>query len=855
VIARIAVIAFAGVIGIAHVGGVQAADVVVTATMEPQAIRIGEFADLNVVVQGRQSTKRPTLDDVADLSVQYVGPSSQVSIVNGRMSSSVTHRFVVSSSRVGRYEIGPIRVDVDGDVKDAGRVALEVRSASAPPSAQAPPGTGELELTMSVKRNEVYLHERVPIRLVLRIGAVRVDNLQYPVVQGEGFALEDFAEPKQKRQQGARGAEHLVEFEAYLKPLRQGPLALGPATMGMSIVVPRSRRGSGSGFGSLFGEELRPVQVAADAITLDVLPLPEVGRPAGFSGAVGRFKMDVSIAPREVKVGDPITVTTRLRGDGLLEGLVSPAIPASEMLRVYPVQSPRADQDGGRTFEQVVIPLAEGPLALTGPAFSYFDPEAREYKTLSSAPVAIAVKPSANADDRPRIVGGLPRSETAPDLPLGRDLVFIKDAPGTLAPIGGRRATRGTFWLFQLLPLALWLGASAYEGRRRRMTGDTRYARFTRAGRKAREEIALARQALAGGELAECHDRAAGALREYLAAKLDLAPGAVDEAAPTRLAASGVESEVVEEVRGFIASSADARFAPGRLSRAELEKTLDRADALLRHLERTRNTRKLRQASTAALVAGLTFAAAMTAQAAAMAAQAATSDDKNPSALFFSANALYSDERYAEAAATYESVLASGVESGTVHYNLGNAYFKAGSLGQAVLAYERARRLIPGDPDLAANRAFAREQADDVQSQSLLERIAFPLAERMSTDSLLLLAAAVWWALLFALAGAALLPRVEKPARRVALAFSLLLVLVVASAAYRHRTVDHPRFAVVTSSEEATVRYEPSPNGTAFYNVKPGAVLRVVGDREGWRQVSTRDGRRGWVEAAALSTL
>jgi tetratricopeptide (TPR) repeat protein len=764
------------------------------------------------------------------------------------MSSSVTHRFVVSGSRVGRYEIGPIRVDVDGDVKDAGRVAVEILSASAPPSTRAPPGTGELSLTMSVPRNEAYLHERVPMKLVLRIGTVRVDGLQYPAVQGEGFALEDFAEPKQRRQQGARGAEHIVEFEAYLKPLRQGPLILGPATMGMNVVVPRTRRGSGSGFGSLFGDELRSVQVAADAITVEVLPLPEVGRPAGFSGAVGRFKMDVNIAPRDVTVGDPITVTSRLRGDGLLEGIVSPAIPASERLRVYPVQSPRADEGGGRTFEQVVIPLTEGTLELTGPAFSYFDPEARKYKTLSSAPVAIAVTPSASADDRPRIVGGAARFETAPSLPLGRDLVFIKDAPGTLAPSGEHRATRSTFWLLQLLPLALWLGASAYERRRRRMTGDTRYARFTRAGRKAREEIAHARQALAGGELAECHDRAAGALREYLAAKLDLAPGAVEEAAPTRLAASGFERAVVDEVRGFFASCADARFAPGRLSRGDLEKTLDQADALLRHLERTRSTRKLKQASTAAAMIGLTLAAAI-------GAQAAASDDKNPSALFFSANALYSDERYAEAADAYEKVLESRVESGAVHYNLGNAHFKAGSLGQAVLAYERARRLIPGDPDLAANLAFAREQAGDVQRPPLLARIAFPLAERMSTDSLLLLAAGAWWAMLVVLTGAALLPRIEKPARRFALCSSLVLVVALASAAYRYRTLELPRFAVVTSSNEATVRYEPSANGTAFYNVKPGAVLRIVGARAGWSQVSTRDGRRGWVEAATLSTL
>ena len=64
----------------------------------------------------------------------------------------------------------------------------------------------------------------------------------------------------------------------------------------------------------------------------------------------------------------------------------------------------------------------------------------------------------------------------------------------------------------------------------------------------------------------------------------------------------------------------------------------------------------------------------------------------SPNTLFFHGNALYGEERYAEAAAEYERVLAAGLESGPLYFNLGNAYFKAGDVGHAVLAYERALR-------------------------------------------------------------------------------------------------------------------------------------------------------------------
>ena len=378
----IAQLAFAIVMLVA--GTAEADSAVITATLDPPAFRIGETADLTVTIEGRQSTKQPVIADTAGLSIRYVGPSSRVSIVNSSISSSVTHTFQVSGTRPGRYEIGPIRVEIDGEVKDAGKVTVEIRSATAAPSPNAPQGVSQLTLTLAVPRTEVYLHERVPLALTLRIGAVRVDGLQYPNVPSEGFALESFPEPKQTRQQGPGGAEHVIEFNTWLTPLKQGPLVVGPVTMGMSMAVPRGRRGTF--LGNMFGDEMKPIQVAADAVTLTVLPLPDAGRPADFSGAVGKFTMKVKVAPREVTVGDPVTVTSMVRGSGSLDGIAPPTIAGTETLRVYPVQSARSDDNDTRTFEQVVIPLREGPMTLGGPSFSAFDPDARVYRKLGSRP-------------------------------------------------------------------------------------------------------------------------------------------------------------------------------------------------------------------------------------------------------------------------------------------------------------------------------------------------------------------------------------------------------------------------------------------------------------------------------------
>src|SRR5262245_15612276 len=73
---------------------------------------------------------------------------------------------------------------------------------------------------------------------------------------------------------------------------------------------------------------------------------------------------------------------------------------------------------------------------------------------------------------------------------------------------------------------------------------------------------------------------------------------------------------------------------------------------------------------------------------------------------FSKANFLYRDGKYEEAIKTYESILASGVESGPIYYNLANSYFKQKQIGKAVLNYERAHRLIPRDHDLLDNEKF-----------------------------------------------------------------------------------------------------------------------------------------------------
>jgi len=186
-----------------------------------------------------------------------------------------------------------------------------------------------------------------------------------------------------------------------------------------------------------------------------------------------------------------------------------------------------------------------------------------------------------------------------------------------------------------------------------------------------------------------------------------------------------------------------------------------------------------------------------------------------------------------------------------------------------VLEYERARRLIPRDPDLHANLGYAREKSGDGETTPLWARLTLPLASRASSDELLAAASACFTLLMAALIAARVLasaarvfsnaagglPTAARASRGVAAVAAVLLALTGSSAVYRLATVDLPTFAVVVAGTDTDVRFEPSANGTAHFTTKPGAVLRVLAEREGWAQVARPDGKRGWIARDAITEM
>lgn len=231
-----------------------------------------------------------------------------------------------------------------------------------------------------------------------------------------------------------------------------------------------------------------------------------------------------------------------------------------------------------------------------------------------------------------------------------------------------------------------------------------------------------------------------------------------------------------------------------------------------------------------------------------------------PADLYHEGNRLYQEGDFEGAAARYQAVLEAGMESAALHYNLGNAHFRLGRLADAVVAYERAVRLDPGNADARANLALIAERLQDRIEP--LPRFwllaAFDGWMRLLPRGVLDAVAGASYALL----GAALVllvlrrPRRGRAAvRRSAYAFAAAFVVLGATLLARETGFGRAEEAVVVSAE-VRVRSAPSAEGgLTVFTLHEGAKVRIDRRSGDWAEIVLADGKVGWLELDALEVL
>lgn len=561
--------------------GVHAADV--SASLDRTAAQVGDNVVLTVVANGAvKSVPEVTLTSLeGDFDVYSVGQSTNVSIVNGQMTTQTSRQFVLIPKHAGKFTIGPLSVRLGNDTMQTQPLALTITTGPPPPS--PPPtsrgesgstsGSENLFVRATVDKSSAYAYEQVTLRVRLYTRGGLLDNPAYTPPTTEGFWREDLP-PPQPGIEVVNGMRYRVlEVRVALFPTTPGTHTIGEAVLDCQVEDPNRARDPFSFFGgSMF--EAKHVVLRSKPVPVIVKPLP-AGAPPGFDGAVGDFQLETSADRKEVNQNEPVTLTVKVSGEGHLRTIGEIQLPATQDFRAYPStenQQQSTDVDrirGSVTRQFVLVPLKAGDLQLPVVRFIYFSPKDGTYHTATGQ--AITIHSAAGASPS----AGTARSGIEV---VGHDIRFIE----TEVPHFSTRTDPWSLtkpWLMLLpLPLLGYLGIWGWDERRRKLETHGAQRRRSHAARRARARLRDGK-----GETISIAERVGDVLRTYLADRYNLPPaGLTPDVVVSRLTEEGADPE---PWLAMLERSDAARYAPPASRAVTAEWTKD-AEQLIDTLER-----------------------------------------------------------------------------------------------------------------------------------------------------------------------------------------------------------------------------------------------------------------------------
>ncbi len=581
---------------------IEAQDISFEASVSSNRIVLGSSFQLTITITGVKDTAPVKLPEIDGMESRYLGPSTRISIVNGKYSSSVAHIYTFIPLKTGKFQIPSISTTLSGKTYKTDPIDIEVKDEGASPGVQQDKASSrslslknKVFLVIEVPKAKLYVNEKSSLTFKLFIGGVSLRDIELPSFKHTGFTVDQFQKPKQYRENRGGKAYEVVELKTFIYPTRAGKLEIGPASLKSNILIrssERRRRGGLNDFfeddffmGSFFGRhKKRPITVESNKLIIEVLPLPVEGKPENFSGAVGRFDFEASASPAEVKVGDPVTLRMTARGNGNLKAVTMPALDAEENFKLYDPQI--KEEEGIKSLEQVVIPRSDKVKGIPEIGFSYFDVEEKKYKTITRGPFSLKViKPNEQEDFK--ILQFDNETKAAVKEQLGRDIIFIKDRPGSFQEINYHLYRSPGFLVLVLASLIAWSGILLAYKRTHKLKTDIVYARRLRAPKQARKGLDEAMQLIEQKQPKKFYNTVFKTIQDYFGNKFHLSSGAITyETVENKLNSGKIKPEILEILKSVFAECDMVRYASAEINENEMKDNLKKTQKIIDHIER-----------------------------------------------------------------------------------------------------------------------------------------------------------------------------------------------------------------------------------------------------------------------------
>lgn len=830
----------------------------------PAEVAVGEQFRLTYTVNTQNVNGFRVGTIPAELEV-LMGPStssqSSFQMVNGHTSSSssITYTYIICANKAGTYSIPAAHISVGGKTIASNQLRIKV-SGTSRQGAQGQQGQGEgglrpagsrisgSDLFIKVSANKRRVHEQEPILLTYKVYTlVDLTSLKGNMPDLKGFHTQEVQLPQQKsyKIETVNGRPYrTVTWSQYVMfPQITGKLEIPSITFD-GIVIQQNRDvdpfeaffNGGSGY-----VEVKK-KIKAPGLTIQVDPLP--ARPAGFSGGVGSFTISAQLNKTDIKANNPVTLRVIVSGRGNLKLIKKPEVKFPKDFDTYDAKVTDKTKltsngvEGNMVYDFLAVPRNQGKYEIPPIEFVYYDTEANAYKTVKTQAFTLNVAKGSGSASVSDYTGD------AADDQLNKDIRGIKAGDADVHDIGDFFFGSTAYWVAMCVLAAIFVSLFVVFRHRAIANANIDRMRGKKANKVATKRLKKANRLMLDSKASLFYDEVLRALWGYVGDKLSIPVEKLSrENISQRLAGRSVGDETIALFIGALDECEFERYAPGDV-KGNMSKTFEAAMTAIMRIEETMKKRKKSAAATATVLL-LALMAWLPSDAGAITKA--------------NADSAYARQQYQQAIKDYEELLHDGV-SAELYYNLGNAYYRTDNITRAVLNYERALLLSPGDGDIRFNLQMARSKTIDKitpESEMFFVTWYHALVNIMSVDGWAR-TALVSFALAIVLALAYLFSAriwVRKVGFFGGLAFIAVFILANLFA-YQQRQELVNRTGAIIISSAVPVKSTPSKSGTDLFILHEGTKVEITdGTMRGWKEIRVADGKEGWIETSKIEII
>ena len=801
-------------------------------------------------------------DVVEVIAGPYTSSESSFQMVNGHTSSSssITYTYTLYAAKSGVYNIPaaharvggkqissrPAKVTVVGSAQGRGNNSPKMHEDDnyQPHMKAAGSAISGRDLFIKVSANKKKVYEQEPILLTYKVYTlVDLTQLEGKMPELTGFHTQEIPLPQQKsfHIERVNGKPYrTVTWSQYVMyPQMTGKMEI-PSITFKGIVVQQNR--SVDPFEAFFNGGSGYVEVkrniVAPSIKIDVLPLPH--KPANFSGGVGKFNISAQLNKNELKAGDPLSLRIVVGGIGNLKLIKQPVVNFPKDWDKYDPKVTDKTKltsnglEGNMIYDILAVPRNQGHYTIPPVELTYYDTSLNQYKTIKTQSFEIEV---AKGDgSRSSVV------DYSKDQP--KDINDIKKGEAELHSVDNFFFGSVGYMMSLLIPFAAFVALLVIFRKRAIDNADLVKMKGKKANKIATKRLRQANKLMLAGKSNEFYDEVLRALWGYVGDKLNMPAEKLSrENISEKLQSHNVDDNTISKFLSAIDDCEMMRFAPGD-PEGNMNKTFESAMTAIMEIENV-----MKKKSNKAKVSGFSFVL-MILMLMPLSANAITKQN---------ADDEYAKGNYQQAIKDYQEILKTGVSS-EIYYNLGNAYYRTDNITQALLAYERALQLSPGDNDIRFNLQYARSKTiDKITPETEMffvtwynSLVNFTSVDRWANTAIVSIVMALLLILVFLFAP-------QMWARKSGFYGSAVFLLLFAFAnlfAFQQKHELETKQGAIVIAPTVNVKKTPAASGTDVFVIHEGTRVDIT-DRgmKQWRGIKLADGREGWLKTSQIEEI